>query len=153
MKRLTLNYTCTLNASPEAVFAFHTDVVNLPRITPPWIRVRLLEHKGAHVVLAITQHLVTTRWVIDIAMDSHQRTITDTLRQGPLRHFVHTRHFLPLEGGGTCMEERVEIDVGFGFVGALLHPLIRRDMDTMFAYRHRATKEALEGNSSTRSPQ
>jgi len=140
MKKLTLHYACLLNTSCDEAFAFHTDPRNLPSITPPWIHVSIISSTPHHVVLDIQRLLLTTRWEIDIALDAHQKSITDTLLKGPLSFFKHHRRFLALENGKTCMDETIELALPLGWLGNLFYPLIRRDMDKMFAFRHHATQ-------------
>jgi ligand-binding SRPBCC domain-containing protein len=144
MKKLTLHYSCLLNAPREEVFAFHTDTANLPRITPPWMHVCIVDSSQNHVVLDIKRHHITTRWEVDLAFDTHQWSITDTLSKGPLPFFRHHRRFLALENGATCMDESLEMVLPFGWLGMLAHPFVKKETDAMFAFRHKATQRYFE---------
>lgn len=144
MKKLTLHYSCLINASKEVVFAFHTDTHNLPNITPAWMDVRIVSAHQNHVVLDIKRHFITTRWEVDIACDTHEWSITDTLRKGPLPFFKHHRRFIGLENGKTCMDETITLALPLGWLGVLAHPLIKKETDALFAFRHKATQAFFE---------
>lgn len=144
MKKLTLHYACLLNAPREEVFAFHTDTANLPRITPPWMHVCIVASSPNHVVLDIKRHFITTRWEVDLACDTHQWSITDTLNKGPLPFFKHHRRFLALENGATCMDESLEMVLPFGWLGMLAHSFVKKETDAMFAFRHKASQRYFE---------
>ena len=57
----------------------------------------------------------------------------DRQRRGPYRQWVHTHRFIP-ERGGTLIVDDVEFDM---FGAFLVAPLVRRDLRTIFAFRHR----------------
>lgn len=145
----TLHYSCILNAPINRVYAFHTDTRNLPLITPPWITVDIvrldspiIEH--SRIVLDIKRFGIKTRWEMEIARLDCPHTLTDAMIAGPFRRFRHERRFLPLQNGETLMSETLSFVLPFGWVGNLLFPFVKRDIDAMFAFRHRATKRCLE---------
>ncbi len=145
MKVHTLHYSCILNADVQRVFAFHTDTRNLPLITPPWVGVEIVNMtlpltEKSTVSLDIKRFGITTRWEMEIATPEFATTITDVMIKGPFRYFKHERHFIPLENNETLMRETISITLPFGWLGNLLYPWIKKDMDDMFEYRHRATQ-------------
>ena len=144
MKTLILNYQCCFDVPAEIAYDFHTDVKNLPRITPPWIKVAVVSQEKNRVVLDITQHFLTLRWEIDIALDKEHLCITDSARKAPLPYFVHERRFYPSDADTCVMHERIELRLPFGLLGYLFYPLVRHEMNRMFAFRHRATQAYFE---------
>lgn len=145
MKIHTLNYTCEVSASAEALFAFHTDTQNLERITPRSIRVQIVSMEPpspvrGHVVLDISRFGIATRWEIDIEA-LYPTRIVDILRKGPFSFFRHERHFVSLGADRAQMEEKIEFALPFGWLSAPFAWFVRRDMDAMFAHRHRVTQE------------
>ncbi len=146
MKLHTLNYSCLLNAPSDRVCDFHTDTVNLIRITPPWIDVKIISadlpiQEKSRIVLKIKRFVLPTLWEMEIEKLDTPLTLIDTMVSGPFRYFRHQRHFIPLENGETLMREIISFGIPLGWLGDLLFPLIKRDMDLMFEYRHRATQE------------
>ncbi|MBN2870120.1 MAG: SRPBCC family protein [Campylobacterales bacterium] len=145
MKVHALHYSCLLNASADRVCAFHTDTRNLPLITPPWIGVNIVRadipvKEQSRIVLDIRRFGFKTRWEMEIAELDCPHTVTDVMLSGPFRQFRHERRFLPQPNGETLMEETLSIVLPFGWFGNLVFPFLKKDMDTMFAFRHRATE-------------
>lgn len=145
MKAHTLHYSCILNADVERVFAFHTDTRNLPLITPQWVGVDIVNmepplKEKSTVVLDIKRFGITTRWEMEIAVLESPSTITDVMIKGPFKHFKHERHFIPLEDNKTLMRETISISLPLGWLGNLIYPWVKKDMDHMFEYRHKTTQ-------------
>lgn len=145
MKPFTLSYTCLINASQEHVYQFHTNTHNLPLITPPWINVTIISMENpmienSVVVLDIVRFGISTRWEMQIQQLQCPNTITDLMLKGPFAFFRHQRHFTSTTPQTTLMEETLTISFPMGWLGALAFPLLKLDMDSMFKYRHNATK-------------
>lgn len=145
MKVHTLDYACILSTDAKSVFAFHTDTRNLPFITPEWISVDVVSmefppKKKSIVSLDIKRFGITTRWDMEIAVLEFPSTITDRMIKGPFRYFQHQRHFIPLENNETLMRETISIVLPFGWLGEMFYPWIKKEMDAMFEYRHKATQ-------------
>lgn len=146
MKTHTLNYSCLFGASAHDVCRFHTDTRNLPCITPPWINVTIESIdepfiEKSRVSLIIKRFGIPTRWVMEIETLQSPHVVTDKMISGPFSLFRHQRIFTAVSDYQTKMEETITIELPMGWVGNLLFPFIRADMDKMFAYRHRATQE------------
>ena len=152
MKIHTLNYSCLLNASLERVYQFHTDTRNLPLITPPWVNVTIIsmEDKGTEISvvdLDIRRFGITTRWKMQIEKYDCPNTITDLMIKGPFPFFRHERIFNSITSASTLMEEKITMRLPMGWFGSLAFPWLKRDMDAMFAYRHKATQTYFLGHS------
>lgn len=145
MKSHTLNYSCQLATTQENVCKFHIDTNNLPLITPPWINVTIISMNDpmiekSVVVLDIRRYGITTRWKMQIEKLDCPTTITDLMLKGPFPFFRHERRFRAITDDTTLMDETITLELPLGWLGDLLFPLIKRDMDAMFAYRHQATQ-------------
>lgn len=143
-----LHYSCIINAPIAEVYAFHTDTQNLPTITPPWIHVTIDKMdipmvQGSRVVLQIKRYGITTRWEMEIEEQSFPCSVIDRMVSGPFPFFRHQRLFSFVNENETRMEETLTIALPFGWLGNLIFPLVKKDMDKMFAYRHNATQNAL----------
>lgn len=150
MKTFTLHYSCILNASCEEVCSFHMDTHNLALITPPWIDVTIVSMdspmcENSHVVLRIKRFGIPTVWKMKIAHLNCPNTVIDEMVKGPFPFFRHERIFSSLSEAQTQMEEHITLSLPFGFLGVLLFPLVKKDMDKMFAYRHQATQDYFLG--------
>jgi ligand-binding SRPBCC domain-containing protein len=65
--------------------------------------------------------------------------------KGPFKAWTHRHEFTELPDGRTRLTDHVTYIMPFGPLGALVDKaIVRRDIEKMFAYRHRVTREALE---------
>ncbi|HMN97093.1 MAG TPA: SRPBCC family protein [Phycisphaerales bacterium] len=133
-----------LPAPPEELWGFFADASNLERITPPWLRFRVLTpapiamRQGTIIDYRLRWRFLPIRWrTLISAWDPPNRFVDEQVR-GPYRLWRHEHRFEPL-GGGTRMIDRVEYRAP---LAALSHPLVvRRDVEGIFAHR-RAILEA-----------
>lgn len=93
------------------------------------------------VVLAIKRFGMTTRWKMEIETLLCPIKIVDSMISGPFHFFRHQRYFIPLTSETTLMKEVVSLVIPMGWVGNLFFPLLKKDMDAMFRYRHQKTQE------------
>lgn len=145
MKIHTLHYECRISSNISKVCNFHTDTHNLPLITPPWIDVTIVQMdtpmvENSHVILDIKRYGLTTRWNMKIEKLSCPDSVIDLMVSGPFTFFRHERRFIALSKDETRMDEELSFCLPLGWLGNLIAPFIKKDMDTMFAYRHRATQ-------------
>ncbi|MEA2422911.1 MAG: hypothetical protein QOF55_2010 [Thermoleophilaceae bacterium] len=136
-----------LPASPEEVFPFFGDALNLEAITPPWLGFRVVTPgpiemaPGALIEYRLRLHGVPVRWRTTIAVWDPPRRFVDVQLSGPYRMWHHTHDFAPAPapGGGTLMRDTVRYALPFGPLGELAQRLlVRRDLDTIFDFRRAA---------------
>jgi ligand-binding SRPBCC domain-containing protein len=120
------------------VFAFFADAANLEAITPPWLKFHVLTpppitlQAGALIDYRLRVHGVPLRWRTRIAVWEPPVRFVDEQLRGPYRRWVHEHTFEERDGGTLC-RDRVEYDV---LGGRLIERLfVRRDVETIFAYR------------------
>jgi ligand-binding SRPBCC domain-containing protein len=124
-------------ASLEDVFAFFADAANLERITPPWLRFRIVTptpiamRPGAMIAYRLRIHGVPARWLSEITVWDPPHRFVDEQRRGPYRQWIHTHTFAPV-AAGTKMTDTVDYVAPFAF---LTGGFVRRDIETIFAYR------------------
>ena len=128
----------------EEVFSFFSDARNLERITPPWVRFRILTsgeipmRLGALIDYRIRVHGVPLRWQSEITLWEPGRRFVDEQRRGPYRLWIHEHRF-SAKDGGTLVEDRVEYAVPGG---ALVNRLfVAKDVAKIFDYRKRKLEE------------
>jgi ligand-binding SRPBCC domain-containing protein len=126
------------------------DTNNLSLITPPWIAVEILNmdtpmKEGGTVVLKIRRFNIASIWKMEIQKQQCPHTVVDVMLSGPFKYFRHERIFSPISENQTRMDETITIVLLLGYIGALAFPLIKLDMDKMFAFRHEATKRWFDG--------
>lgn len=62
--------------------------------------------------------------------------------RGPYRLWRHTHTFVEVDGGTRIVDD-VEYTLPFGWLGALAHPFVARDVAGIFDYRTQAVRAAL----------
>ena len=126
-----------------AVFPFFADARNLERLTPDWVRFRILSPtsvpmaEGARIDYRIRVHGLPLRWRTRIARWEPPHAFADEQERGPYARWFHTHTFAP-ERGGTLLGDVVEMRPRGGpLAGLLMRAFVRRDVERIF--RHRAT--------------
>jgi ligand-binding SRPBCC domain-containing protein len=131
------------------VRAFHGKPESLAVITPPPIRVELLEapeslDRGGVLRFALWLGPFPVRWTARI-QEVSPTGFDDVLLAGPFRHWAHRHRFAERSPGQTEVYDEIRLTLrphlGWGALGlgmALTLP-------TLFAYRARRTRRLLEG--------
>jgi ligand-binding SRPBCC domain-containing protein len=129
-----------LPAGPEDVFPFFAEARNLERITPPWLRFKVLSapdplFEGALIEYRLRLHGVPIRWLTRIQEWAPPRRFVDVQLSGPYAHWHHT-HAFEAHADGTRMRDTVRYALPLGPLGALAHrAFVRRDVERIFDYR------------------
>lgn len=139
-----------LDRPPEEVFPFFAEAKNLERITPEFLRFKVLsqvpERMGPGTLIRYRLRLrgVPIRWLTRIEQWQSGRRFVDMQLKGPYRYWHHTHDFEP-DSGGTLMRDTVRYAMRAGPIGELVHgPLVAPDLAKIFDYRI-ARIEALFG--------
>ena len=142
-----------VRAPLSEVFAFFSDPANLARITPPWLRFRVVGTAperiaaGSRFEYRIRWSLFTLGWVTRITRWEPPSQFQDVQEKGPYATWIHTHRFAE-EPGGVRMQDRVEYALPFGPLGRLAHRLrVRRQLEEIFDYRREAIEEIFAGGS------
>ncbi|MBM4069438.1 MAG: SRPBCC family protein [Planctomycetes bacterium] len=132
-----------LPAPIEQVFAFFGAAANLEKITPPWLRFRILPppvddmQAGTLIHYRLSLHWVPIRWVTEINEWRPPFRFVDVQKRGPYALWEHTHEF-EQERGGTRMRDCVRYALPLGWLGTVVHGLfVRRDLNAIFDYRAR----------------
>ena len=148
MSSLRLRYRTELPGhEPSDVFAWHERPGALERLTPPWARVDV-EHKeggirdGARVVLRVHEGPASFRWDLLHRDFERDRQFRDEQVSGPFKKWLHTHRFLSRPGGGTILEDEIELQAPLGLpVGPAF---VRGELERLFRFRYRRIATDLE---------
>jgi len=140
-----------LPCSLQEAFDFHCDITNLPKLSPPDTHVKLLNQvenfqKGTIIELHAQKGYKSMKWVVQITEFQPPYFFTDTAIKSPFKKWRHTHRFYQ-QDGKTYMKDIVEVELLFGWLGKLFENFVKRELDVMFHYRHRATIELMQKNS------
>ena len=141
-------HICVVPFPLEQVAAFFSQPANLERLTPRWLRLRLLDAPGAMRPGALLRYRTAPlglrqTWVVEIAVWDPPYRFADVQRSGPYRSWEHTHTFAAVEGG-TELRDRIRYRLPGGALAPLADRLGHRAMlSRLFAYRTRRLNELL----------
>jgi ligand-binding SRPBCC domain-containing protein len=145
-RHVVVRYETLLPVPPEAVWAFHASPSAIDRLTPPGRRLEVVGPmrmaNGELHVLRFRIGPFRLEWHARISEVDPPFGFTDTAERSPFRRWVHCHRF-EAEGEGCRLVDEIELELPFGLLGKLAWPLVKRDLDQMFAYRHAQTLCAM----------
>jgi len=140
-----------IDAPVDVVFHFHDDPRNLLRITPPEVKIELLEVRGEEpegreIRMRMTQFgVLRNELLIRFVTYDPPHLLIDEQREGPFRFWRQTRQFEEI-GEATRLTDIVEYEVPFGIPGRLMDRfVIAPRIRAMFEYRQQRTRAIIEG--------
>lgn len=134
----------------DRAFAFFADAWNLERITPPWLRFRILRaphalERGSLLAYRLRLFGVTIRWRTEITEWRPPFAFTDVQLAGPYRRWEHTHRLTPVDGGTEIYDHvlyRLPLEP---FAGVIAGATVRRWLKSIFDYRARQVDALLRG--------
>ena len=132
---------------PE-VFAFFAAAENLERITPPELRFQIttplpirmsegsiIDYRLRLFGISFNWQTLISRWEPDVSFVDEQLT-------GPYSKWVHTHSFRDADGG-TQVSDEVLYRLPFAPVGDVAYPVVRLQLNRVFAFRTRRLLQLL----------
>lgn len=102
--------------APEQIFPFFGTAHNLERLTPDFLRFKILDAPtaplttGSRIAYRLQLHGIPVRWKTRIDAWTPPRRFIDRQVSGPFRLWHHLHEFIPRDGG-TLMRDTVTFDV------------------------------------------
>lgn len=139
----------------ERVAAFFEAPANLERITPLFLRFRIVtpgpvEMKpGALIDYTISLHGVPIKWRTLIESYDPGHSFVDTQLKGPYSLWHHTHTFLDTSDGGTLVHDHVRYRLPLGPLGRLAHSIfVKRQLEAIFAHRFQVIEQLFPASPS-----
>ncbi|MBN1966708.1 MAG: SRPBCC family protein [Anaerolineae bacterium] len=151
---MIFRHTFHVQASVEAVAAFHRRSDSLQLITPPPAIVRVHHAPpeladGDEMDFTLWMGPIPVRWLARIEnVTTHG--FVDRQINGPFRAWVHTHTFVPLDDGSTEVRDAIEAMPGGGLWNRLLSLGMWLTLPVLFAYRGWRTRQLLTGRAADR---
>jgi ligand-binding SRPBCC domain-containing protein len=142
--------TSPIACSAEEAFAFHCDIQNLPKLSPPDTVVEILNdvktfEKGTVIELRAQKGYKSMHWIVEIENFNPPHSFTDTARKSPFKSWRHTHEFFEKEGK-SYMRDVVELELPLGWFGRLFENYAKKELETMFSYRHNALNSLMDAS-------
>jgi ligand-binding SRPBCC domain-containing protein len=138
----TLERSQVIERPRGEVFAFFGDAFNLERITPSFLRFRILNEppiamaEGATLDYRLSLFGIRFYWKTLIERWSPEESFVDVQLKGPYALWRHTHTFEELSPASTLVRDRVEYRIPYGPFGRLAHALIiKRTLKKIFDHR------------------
>ncbi len=143
-----LVFESVLPCSPQLLWEFHASADALKALTPTNRRVEVLSddlavRDGALHIIRVRQFGIPLVWHARISEVDPPHGFVDTAERSPFTFWRHHHEFLA-HPDGAMLRDTVLYDLPLGPIGMIGDWLfVRRDLNAMFAYRHRRTRELL----------
>jgi ligand-binding SRPBCC domain-containing protein len=137
-----------INCDVKSLFDFHIDTNNLQKITPNDTKVELLTKDFKPIVSQIlkikaTKYFIPMIWEVKIEKIDNPNLLVDLAIKSPFAFWEH-KHIFIKHGNISELKDVVTFKMPFGFIGKLLERFVIKDLQKMFDFRHKITKEILE---------
>ena len=136
----------------DEVFQFFADPANLERLTPGWLRFKMITEEppalkeGIRLDYRLRIHGVPIKWQSEITAWNPPHRFVDQQSRGPYRLWVHEHTFIEHDGG-TLVRDNVQYSVPGGTLVQKF--LVAPDLDRIFKYRHKVLKESFNSKKLT----
>lgn len=148
MKTFTFKTEIFLRHPLEEVFAFFSDAGNLEKITPPWVKFRILSLQPIHMAVGtriryrLSLRGLPVNWESKITIWDPPHCFVDDQLKGPYTLWHH-EHIFRQQDGGTLMRDQVTYAVPGGSL--VNRFFVEPDLKKIFAYREKVMKELFPG--------
>jgi ligand-binding SRPBCC domain-containing protein len=139
-----------IRASAARVFAFHEAPDAFERLQPPWQTTEILQppsslEVGTRVVLRTKVGPVWQTIVAEHVAYEPGKMFADRMLQGPFASWLH-KHIVTPRGEDECLlTDDIEYELPLGLLGRVVGgAYARRNLERLFEFRHRVTREACE---------
>jgi ligand-binding SRPBCC domain-containing protein len=139
-----------IRASAAEVFAFHEAPDAFERLQPPWQTTEILQppsslETGTRVVLRTKVGPVWQTIVAEHVAYEPGKMFADRMLRGPFASWLH-KHIVTPRGEHECLlTDDIEYELPLGILGRVVGgAYARRNLERLFEFRHRVTREACE---------
>jgi ligand-binding SRPBCC domain-containing protein len=151
VKIYSLERKQTIPRSRSEAFAFFSDAFNLERITPPFLRFRILTpspiemEAGTVIEYRLALFGAPIYWRTVIESWNPEESFVDRQIKGPYALWRHTHSFEVKGPRQTLMRDLVEYSIAYGVLGRIAHVLfVERWLKKIFDYRAEMIARLIE---------
>ena len=154
----TLRTTTELPVSAAKAFAWHERPGALDRLTPPWTAMTVEQPPlglavGTQVILRMGIGPIRPRWVAEHVVYDPPAEFRDVQRSGPFAQWDHRHLFEDSSDGRSTLTDEVSYRLPLGHLAeAVAGRIAARQIQRMFAFRHRRTAADLAAHATYEGP-
>jgi ligand-binding SRPBCC domain-containing protein len=130
-----------IDAPIDEVFDFFSQAVNLEKITPPWLKFKILTSEpikmeiGTIIDYRLSLYGFPINWRTKITHWDPPHRFIDSQLKGPYKQWIHEHSFSEVEGG-CLMQDKVEYQIHGWIISSLIDYLfVRKDIERIFSFR------------------
>ena len=144
----TFEKTTLIKCDIDELFNFHLDMKNLEAITPPNIKVKVLNKsfipkEGEVLKIETIKNFLPIIWEVKIDKIEEPNLLVDIALKSPFKYWEHS-HIFTQKGDFCELKDVVKYKLPFAFISKLFNFFIQKELKNMFEYRHHVTKKILE---------
>lgn len=133
-----------LNCDMDTAWNFFSNPYNLSRITPKDMGFVVLTqmkdetiYEGMIIVYKVSPLFgIPMKWESLITQVEYHKSFTDFQETGPYKLWNHHHEFISNQSG-VLMKDRLDYELPFGFIGAIVHALlVKNRLNKIFDYRY-----------------
>jgi ligand-binding SRPBCC domain-containing protein len=142
MKTRTLEFSVALNVSLKELFEFHLDFDNISKVTPPWIKTRIVRSpeiltEGSELSVQVRQFGVWIPWDVSVVtLRPYTLMIDVQTSRGPFALWRHEHRFSEV-ADRVVLTDVITYALPLGFLGRCVDAVLFRHVQKkVFDYRH-----------------
>lgn len=150
MSTITRIYRSTVSATPDDLHAWHAGPAAFQRLTPPWMRVAVLDGAGRiapgdwKVIRVPVAGPIGFSWKIEHDEIGRNRGFADIQQEGPFASWRHEHRFRPAGKDDASLEDVLTYELPYGAMGRrLAGGRVETMLDRLFQFRHERTNHDL----------
>jgi ligand-binding SRPBCC domain-containing protein len=143
-----------VNCTVDKVWNFYTDIKHLEIITPPNMKLKIIETSNKQIVeglrMTISGRLVlyNSKWNSIISLvDISKHMYIDEMVKGPFKKWKHIHLFSEIGKNQTVITDKIEFEMPFFFLGRLMEGYVENNLKKIFKFREFQTVSNLSNKS------
>ena len=144
----TFHHSFVVDAPIDKVWDFYTDLHHLEIITPKRLDLQLIESSSDKIILGQTASfssklLTRVTWDTRITTCKPYTYVDEMSNHALFKHWRHTHIFHKINENQTRVEDEVEFELQYGFIGKMFEWYALGKLNQIFSHRQHATIKVL----------
>jgi len=134
----------------DRAWKFYTNIKHLEVITPKIMNLKILKfqsevlQQGSEVWLS-AKLIISFKWHSKI-ISLHQYEYLDEMIKGRFKMWKHKHKFDRIDEKKTQIIDEIDFELPYGYLGKLFENFVIKQLENIFLYREKTTKEHLRLN-------